>query len=81
MYLMVIRTGGWIRIRVAEVDGIAGVKRGVMGLLRLWKCVEKWGETVSSEWWVMIRKTEHEIRKSKYQRRRGVTHGLQENKR
>jgi hypothetical protein len=27
-----------------EVEGIEGVGRGVMGLLRLWKCVEKWDE-------------------------------------
>jgi len=26
---------------VEEVEGIDGVRRGVMGLLRLWKCVEK----------------------------------------
>ena len=24
----------------AEVEGFEGVERGVMGLLRLWKCVE-----------------------------------------
>ena len=29
-------------MRVAEVAGIEGVGRGVMRLLRLWKCVEKW---------------------------------------
>jgi hypothetical protein len=28
---------------VAEVERIEGVGRGVMGLLRLWKWVEKWG--------------------------------------
>jgi hypothetical protein len=27
---------------VAEVEGFEGVGRGVMSLLRLWKCVEKW---------------------------------------
>jgi hypothetical protein len=26
---------------VAEVEGFEGVGRGVMDLLRLWKCVEK----------------------------------------
>jgi hypothetical protein len=26
---------------VGEVEGFEGVGRGVMGLLRLWKCVEK----------------------------------------
>jgi hypothetical protein len=31
-------------MRVAEVEGFEGVGRGVMGLLRLWKCVEKWGK-------------------------------------
>ncbi len=35
---------GW-----AEVARIEGVGRGVMGLLWLWKCVEKWEEEVSSE--------------------------------
>jgi hypothetical protein len=28
-------------MRVAEVERFEGVGRGVMGLLRLWKCVEK----------------------------------------
>ncbi len=28
-------------MRVAEVERIEGVGRGVMGLIRLWKCVEK----------------------------------------
>jgi hypothetical protein len=28
---------------VAEVEAFEGVGRGVTGLLRLWKCVEKWG--------------------------------------
>jgi hypothetical protein len=32
-----------------EVERFEGVERGVMGLLRLWKCVENWGEAVSSE--------------------------------
>ena len=36
-------------MRVAEVEGFEGVRRGVMDLLRLWKCVEKWGEAVSSK--------------------------------
>jgi len=27
---------------VAEVEGFEGVGRGVMGLVGLWKCVEKW---------------------------------------
>jgi hypothetical protein len=31
-----------------EVERFEGVERGLMGLLRLWKCVEKWGEAVSS---------------------------------
>jgi hypothetical protein len=33
---------GRIRISVAEVERIEGVGRGVMGLIRRWKCVEKW---------------------------------------
>ncbi len=34
---------------VGEVEGIEGAGRGVMGLLRLWKCVGKWEKKVSSE--------------------------------
>jgi hypothetical protein len=30
-------------MRVAEVEEFEGVGWGVMGLLRLWKCVEKGG--------------------------------------
>jgi hypothetical protein len=33
----------------AEVERFEGVERGLLGLLRLWKCVEKWGDAVSSE--------------------------------
>ncbi len=33
---------------VAEVEGYERVGRGVMGLLRLWKGLEKWGGEVSS---------------------------------
>jgi hypothetical protein len=33
-------------MRVAEAEEIEGVERGVMGLLRLWKYVERWGEEV-----------------------------------
>jgi hypothetical protein len=36
-------------MRVAEVERFEGVEWGLMGLLRLWKSVEKWGEAVSSE--------------------------------
>jgi len=32
---------GSIRKRLAEVEGFEGVGRGVIGLLPLWKCVEK----------------------------------------
>jgi len=42
-------------MRDAEVERFEGVERGVMGLLRLWKCVEKWEEKVSSGWWVLSR--------------------------
>jgi hypothetical protein len=35
---------------VAEVGRFEGVGRGVMGLLRLWKCAEKRGEEVSRGW-------------------------------
>jgi len=41
---------------VAEVQGFEGVGRRVIGLIRLWKCVEKWEEAVSSEYWVVSRK-------------------------
>ncbi len=34
---------------VAEVAGIEGVGRGVMGSLRLWKCVEKSERNVGRE--------------------------------
>ena len=34
---------------VGQVEGFERVGRGVMGLLRLWKCVEKWEKKVSSE--------------------------------
>jgi hypothetical protein len=33
---------GRIRMGVTEVEEFEGVGWGVMGLLRLWKCVEKW---------------------------------------
>jgi hypothetical protein len=36
-------------MRVAEVEEFEGVGRGGMGLVRVWKCVEKWGEAVGSE--------------------------------
>jgi|SRR5580658_6803234 hypothetical protein len=36
-------------MRVVEVASFEGVGRGVMGLLRLWKIVEK---EKASEWWV-----------------------------
>jgi hypothetical protein len=36
-------------MRVTEVEGFEGVGRGVMGLVRVWKCVEKWGEAVCGE--------------------------------
>lgn len=29
-------------MRVTEVEAFEGVGRGVIGMLRLWKCVEKW---------------------------------------
>jgi hypothetical protein len=32
---------GWIRMRVADVEGSEGVGSVFRGLLRLWKCVEK----------------------------------------
>jgi hypothetical protein len=34
---------------VAEVERFEGVGRGVMGLLRLWKCVEKCARKVGSD--------------------------------
>jgi hypothetical protein len=36
-------------MRVTEVERFEGVRRGVIGLIRLWKSVEKWEKTVSSE--------------------------------
>ncbi len=36
-------------MEVAEVEKFEGVGRVVMGLSRLWKCVEKWRKAVSSE--------------------------------
>ena len=38
-------------MEVEEVEGIEGVRQGVMGLLRLWKCVEKSGKEMTGEWW------------------------------
>jgi hypothetical protein len=38
-----------IRMGRAEVERFEGVGRILMDLIRLWKCVEKWGEAVSSE--------------------------------
>jgi hypothetical protein len=43
-------------MEVAEVEGFEGDGRGVMVLLQLWKCVEKWVEAVSSEQRVVSRK-------------------------
>jgi len=34
---------------VAEVEEFEGVGRGVIGLIRLWKCVEKGEKRVGSE--------------------------------
>jgi len=34
---------------LVEVEGFEGVGRGVIGLVRLWKCVEKCKKKVSSE--------------------------------
>jgi hypothetical protein len=45
-----------VRMGGGEVEGFDGVGRGLMGLVRLWKCVEKWGETVSSEAWAVSRR-------------------------
>ena len=39
-----------------EVERFEGVGKGVMGLLRLWKCVEKWTKEIE------IRNTKLEIR-------------------
>ena len=33
-------------MRGGEVERIEGVERGLLDLLRLWKCVEKCGEAV-----------------------------------
>ena len=39
---------------LGQVEGIEGVGRGVVSLMRLWKCVEKCGERkVGSESWVV----------------------------
>ena len=35
---------------VAEVERFEGVGRGVIGLMRLWKCVEKCERKVGSGW-------------------------------
>jgi hypothetical protein len=40
-YCIVIRTAARIRMGLAEVAGMEGLGRVVMGLTRLWKCVEK----------------------------------------
>ena len=40
---------------LAEVEGFEGVARGVIGLLRLWKSVEKCEKKVNSEQWVVSR--------------------------
>jgi hypothetical protein len=37
---------------LAEVEGLEGVARGMIGLLRLWKSVEKCEKKVCSEQWV-----------------------------
>jgi hypothetical protein len=57
-------------VRGAEVERFEGVERGVMGLSRLWKCVEKRGVAVSSEWWVVSRKAKA-IRNMKREMRGG----------
>ena len=41
---------------LGQVEGRQGVGRGVVSLLRLWKCVEKGEKKVGSEWWVVSRK-------------------------
>lgn len=40
---------GRIRIGVAEVEGLKGVGGGVIGLIRLWKCVENGEEWEGNE--------------------------------
>jgi hypothetical protein len=57
-------------MRVAEVAGFEGVGRGVMGLLRLWKCVEKWEKRVSSEQWVVSSANENTMKKKREKRAR-----------
>jgi hypothetical protein len=46
---MILKGLGTMGQKESKVERFEGVGRGVMGLLRLWKCVEKWGEAVSSE--------------------------------
>jgi hypothetical protein len=36
-------------MRMTEVGGFEGVGRRVMGLVRVWKCVEKWGEEMGNQ--------------------------------
>jgi hypothetical protein len=42
-------------MRLEEVERFEGVGRGVIGLLWLWKCVEKCGKKVCREQWVVSR--------------------------
>jgi hypothetical protein len=39
-------------MRLKEVERFEGVGRGVMGLLRMWKCVEELAKKVNGVKWV-----------------------------